>query len=69
VARRRPADLDEEVTSSFILSGRTSRQLDLAEHGAAVLVDGQMYRVVGVETHQLYHAAENLHTRTHIRHA
>ena len=41
-------------------SGRTGRQLDLAEHRAAVLVDSQMYCVVRVETHQLHDAAKYL---------
>jgi len=59
---------EETVAVEFQLagrsSGRTGGQLDLAEHRAAVLVDGQMYRVVGVETHQLDDAVKNLPSHT-----
>jgi len=41
--------------------GRTGRQLHLAQYGAAVLVDGQMDRIVTVEADQLHHAVEHLH--------
>jgi len=51
---------DVRASRATSSSGRTRRQLDFAEYRSAVLVDRQMYSVVGVETHQLNDAVKNL---------
>lgn len=55
----------DAVGQSVSRSGRTGRQLNLAQYSAAVLVDGQVYWVVGVETDQFEHAVEYLYARPH----
>ena len=42
------------------LSGRTRCQLNFAQYCAVVLINGQMYGIVGVEADQLKYAVENL---------
>ena len=54
----RPSCVETACTRSSSVGA--GGQQDPAQHGSAVAVDRQMYGVVGVETHQLDDAAENL---------
>lgn len=48
------------VSGVHSLPGRVRRQLNFAKQRAAVLVNSQVYRVVGVEADQFHHAVKNL---------